>query len=212
MKNNDIINAYKKWANTYDYIDNPTRDLDQKVLQQLNKNIKNKEVIEAGCGTGKNTSYLTNIAKRIISFDLSNEMLKQARLKIKKSNVYFIRQDITKKWPFSANCCDIVLINLVLEHIKRLNMVFSEAYRVLRNEGFLYICELHPDKQKKGSKATFIDPESKKVIKIKSFYHSKNEYLEEGIKVGFKDISLKEWYDDIDKTTPRLLSILLNKN
>jgi malonyl-CoA O-methyltransferase len=117
------------------------------------------------------------------------------------------------KWPFAEHCCHIVSINLVLEHIRDLNYVFKEAYRILRNEGILAICELHPERQKKGIKARFEDPEEKKLIEIDSYYHSSADYSKAGKNAGFKKINFENWYDVQNKIEkPRLISVLLIKD
>lgn len=213
MKNsNNVEKSYAKWSQTYDQVENPTRDLDRKVIRKVLVNLKGKDVIEAGCGTGKNTIWLAKTAKSVISFDLSAEMLNVARRKINSGNVEFVQHDITKRWSFPNECCDVVTINLVLEHIENINFVFKEAYRVLRKNGKLFVCELHPDKQKKGTKARFTDSKKNTLVEIDSYYHSKTDYIKAGIIAGFKNITLKDWFDEKESNqVPRLLSMLLKK-
>ncbi|MDI6803404.1 MAG: class I SAM-dependent methyltransferase [Bacteroidota bacterium] len=209
---NNVKASYAKWSQTYDHVENPTRDLDKKVIRKILVNLKGKDVIEAGCGTGKNTIWLMKTAKSVISFDLSKEMLNIARQKITGVNVKFVRHDITKKWFFPNDCCDVVTINLVLEHIEKINFVFKEAYRVLRKNEKLFVCELHPDKQKKGTKARFTELDGNTLVEIDSYYHSKTDYIKAGVIAGFKKIILKDWFDEKESNqVPRLLSMLLKK-
>lgn len=212
-ENVNILEAYARWAESYDECDNPTRDLDREVLKQLPIEITNKDIIEVGCGTGKNTIWFAENANTVIALDISPEMLHIARTKVTRDNVSFLQHDITHPWPFADACCDVVSINLVLEHLESLDFVFSEAYRVLRRKGNLCICELHPEKHRNGSQARFVDPASKQVVKIQSYYHSKEEYREAGEKVGFDNIIFTDWFDrhDSNQSIPRLLSIVLRK-
>jgi len=84
-----IQNAYNLWAQQYDSNVNPTRDLDKKsTIESLNKYEFN-QVIELGCGTGKNTLWLLKKAKQIIGLDFSQEMLKKAKAKINDARVSF---------------------------------------------------------------------------------------------------------------------------
>lgn len=212
IKLNNVRTSYAKWSHTYDEVDNPTRDLDEKVVKKMLTNLKGKDVIEAGCGTGKNTIWLSGKAKSVTAFDFSKQMLNVARNKIKSANVKFIQQDISKKWKLPDEYCDVVTINLVLEHIRDIDFVFSEAYRILRKNGKLLVCELHPEKQKKGTKARFTETKSKAIVEIDSYYHSKSDYTKAGKNAGFKKIELKDWFDEKDTNqVPRLLSASLKK-
>lgn len=211
-KFNNIRASYSKWSLTYDEVENPTRDLNHKVVKKVLINLKGKDVIEAGCGTGKNTVWLARKAKSVTAFDFSKEMLGVAASKVKSDNVKFFRQDISKRWKFPDECCEVVTINLVLEHVENIAYVFKEAYRVLRNGGILLVCELHPDKQKKGTKARFDDTDGNTMVEIDSYYHSKTDYAKAGRDAGFKKITLKDWFDEKDTNqVPRLLSVSLKK-
>ena len=70
-----IENAYNIWAHQYDTNVNRTRDLDKKCTIETLNNLVFKNVLELGCGTGKNTELLLNKAEKIIGLDFSQEML-----------------------------------------------------------------------------------------------------------------------------------------
>ena len=62
----NIEKAYNIWADQYDTNSNKTRDLDTKsTIKTLNK-FDFAKVIELGCGTGKNTTFLLKKADKII--------------------------------------------------------------------------------------------------------------------------------------------------
>ena len=130
-----VIKAYKEWARIYDNNENLTRDLDQAILPKILTDIANKYIVEAGCGTGKNTAWFASHARKVTAFDLSDHMLDVARHKITAKNVEFITHDITKKWPVCDSSVDIVSINLVLEHLPSIDFSVAEAYRVLKTGG-----------------------------------------------------------------------------
>ncbi len=202
--------AYNNWAETYDSIVNPTRNLDEKVVRTELIDIKDKDIVEAGCGTGKNSVYFAEYAKSLRAFDISDEMLSVAKTKVKNRSVEFLIHDITKPWPFDNQICDLVSINLILEHIENINFVFQEAFRILRKKGGLFVCELHPLKQEKGSVARFNDKEQNEVRLI-SFYHSKDDFENALKSAGFKNIIMKDWFDETNKDIPRLLSVLTER-
>ena len=179
-----VIEAYKQWARIYDSNENLTRDLDRSVLQLILNDIKDKYIIEAGCGTGKNTAWFATQAQKVIAFDLSDQMLNQARQKISAENVEFVRHDILKKWPVNNFCADIVSINLVLEHLPSIDFPLQEAYRVLKMGGILCICELHPQKRLAGTQAKYYNKTTNTEIKVDSYIHTREEFSDSSKNAG----------------------------
>jgi predicted TPR repeat methyltransferase len=150
-----IEKAYNIWANQYDTNENRTRDLDTiATIETLNK-YDFENVLELGCGTGKNTTWLLGKAKQIIGLDFSQEMLNKAKEKISAESVIFKRADLTKSWKIDNNFADLITCSLTLEHIKNLSHIFNQASLKLKNNGLFFISELHPFKQYSGSKAKY---------------------------------------------------------
>lgn len=147
--------AYDNWSATYDADENLTRDLDQVVTRETLMGLRCKSVVEIGCGTGKNTLLLSQIAEKVYAIDFSAYMIEKAKEKVSSANVTFVTGDVTKQWTCSNDSADLITCNLVLEHIEDLSFIFSEAFRVLVKGGYLFICELHPFKQYLGTQANF---------------------------------------------------------
>lgn len=207
MKTNDLYNI---WAATYDSNENKTRDLDLEVTQKLLKEYTFEHVLEIGAGTGKNTSWLARQSQQITVMDFSSEMLTKLQQKVKNVALEVIQQDISHKWPLKGEQVDLVLANLVLEHIKDLKPIFEEAARVLQPKGKFFISELHPFKQYLGSKARF-EQEGKMLI-LESHIHHISDYIEQAKMAGLSCLHWQEWFDENDKTKPpRLISFLFEK-
>ena len=150
----NVKEAYNSWSQTYDEVENKTRDLEAQALRQLIKG-EDLNILEIGCGTGKNTEYLQTITKHLIGADFSNEMLNQAKEKITNSNVEFQQMDLRETWNFNENSFDLITCSLALEHIEDISFIFAQVNIVLRPKGKFYLGELHPFKQYQGSKARF---------------------------------------------------------
>ena len=205
----DNQQAYNAWSETYDSVENKTRDLEARSLRASISG-ENLEILEIGCGTGKNTAFLLTKAANLIGADFSAEMLEKAKAKIRDEHVEFRQMDLRESWDFAENSFDLVTCSLALEHIENIGFVFFEANRVLKNNGRFYIGELHPFKQYQGTKARFETGAG--VFELECFIHHVSEFFEAGKKNDFQCAELKEWFDDDDKTNiPRLLTFVFEK-
>ncbi|MEO6453141.1 MAG: class I SAM-dependent methyltransferase [Ginsengibacter sp.] len=205
MKTQD---AYNNWAVTYDTTVNKTRDLEAKAIRQVLENYTFNSILEIGCGTGKNTTWLADKSNHLTAIDFSEEMLQIARQKVTSENVHFEQADITKTWLFSK--ADLVTCSLVLEHIQNIKFIFQQAAVILNGNGKFYLCELHPYKQLSGSRARF--EKEGNLLELEYFIHHISDYLEAAKQHGFTCADLQEWFDDNDKTQPpRLISFLFHR-
>tara|TARA_B000000532_G_C18803813_1_gene378215 strand:+ start:228 stop:854 length:627 start_codon:yes stop_codon:yes gene_type:complete len=203
-----IKEDYDSWADNYDNDFNPTRDLDKIATIQSLSNLQFFNVLELGCGSGKNTEWLISKANKLVGLDFSKNMLDLARKKIKTDRATFINTDLNEDWPVNDNSFDLATINLTLEHIEVLEHIFNALFFKLTQGGKCFVCELHPKKQLAGSKAQFEENGTKKVLDV--FQHSEKDYIQTAEKEGFKLLSKKSWYDD-KKDLPRLISFLFEK-
>ncbi len=199
--------AYDVWSENYDEIENKTRDLEAVALRRSVSALDWSDVLEIGCGTGKNTVWLAERAKRLVGADFSAEMLAKAREKISAENVEFKQFDLRKHWEFSENEFDLITCSLALEHIEDIDFIFRQAGKTLRAGGFFYIGELHPFKQYDGGKARF-EIESK-MFELECFTHPVSEFFAAAKDNNFETVDLNEWFDDENKRTPpRILSMI----
>lgn len=200
--------AYNRWADSYDTVINKTRDLEKKVIREVLSEVKCDHIIEIGCGTGKNTSWLASRCKQLTAIDFSETMLSVMRQKITDPKVTIQQADITTPWNLPP--ADLITCSLVLEHIADLEFIFGQAATHLHAAGLFYICELHPYKQLQGSRARF--EEDGNVLHLQYFVHHISEYMKAAINNHFNCISLQEWFDtDNHHETPRLVSYLFKR-
>ena len=202
---------YDKWSTTYDEVENKTRDLEKRACQSVLGNVGFGSVLELGAGTGKNTSWLADRAKSVLSVELSSEMQSVARAKVAERNVEFRLADIREEWNFVEDHVDLVTCSLILEHIEDLEPVFKDAAASLEPGGHFYVCELHPFKQYIGSKARF-DMNGETHV-LECYQHHISDYTDAAATGGFAIVKIDEWFDDEDpKEIPRLISFLFKLN
>jgi ubiquinone/menaquinone biosynthesis C-methylase UbiE len=211
-KNSQIATAYNEWAETYDTNENRTRDLAGEILRRADLDLVGRNVIEIGCGTGRNTEWLASSeagSPHIVALDFSEAMLARARARVNDRRVRFIQHDVRATWPLADASADFVIAMLVLEHVEHLAPFFSEAARTLRAGGEVFLCELHPARQVLGKQAQFMNAKTGVNTLVKAFLHETSDYFQTAMSSGFELVSKNEWCDpepDAD-LPPRLLSL-----
>ena len=206
----NIQNAYNEWSETYDTDENLTRDLDQQLTREALANLHFDSILELGCGTGKNTTFLAQIGTDVHALDFSEGMIAKAREKVKVGNVRFSVADLTQAWPCEDQAYDLIVCNLVLEHIENLSFIFSQAFRVLNYGGKFLINELHPFRQYEGKKARFDKGEG--VTEIPAFVHHISDFVNNASNNGLRLLKLNEqWHEQDQGKPPRILSLVFER-
>ncbi len=233
-----VRDDYNRWAPVYDTGVNPTRDLEGEALRRIiNETIQlgkdNKldlppllNILEVGCGTGKNSAYflsdefITTVTTlpyadgarfHHTGIDLSPEMLAIAKQRfITHPSTYFCLGDITQQWEsfliHEHHSFDLIAYSLVLEHIENLDHIFAESARFLKRGGLVYLGELHPIKQYLGTKARFdaegsggkMDGSDGTTI-VRCFVHHMSDFIHSAEKHGLQLLRMEEFFDDDSK-------------
>ena len=116
---------------------------------KLAGNVKNKKVLELGCGSGVIINKLVEGGAIGTGADYSDKMLEIAGANAKKSklNTKFLLLDVKDLSRLYRKKFDLIIISTVLTtfpSIDDLTKVLSEANKVLKSTGFMIIVEPHP--------------------------------------------------------------------
>lgn len=208
-----IADTYSSWAAAYDSDRNLTRDLDAEVTRRLIGVHRRPVVVEAGCGTGKNTRFFAEIADEVHALDFSEGMLSIARSRVTAPHVRFEQADLSAAWPVAPGRAHLVSFNLVLEHFEMLAPVLSRSVAALTPDGTLFISELHPFKQYQGSQPRFVNPSGQEV-RLPSFTHHVSDFLSAASENGLVLSRLDEWWHAEDPTDggPRLITFVFRRH
>jgi SAM-dependent methyltransferase len=194
----------------YDDELNATRDLDARILRDQASEITGRDVLELGCGTGKNSEWLALYARHLLCLEFSASLLEKARARLAETrHVTFLHHDVRDTWPVPEASRDRIVSNLVLEHIQDLRPLFVQVARVLRPGGSFVLSEVHPFRQLQGAQARFVRVDTTQTVQLAMFQHDVAEYVNAGLAAGLTLTAFDEWRDAGVPLTvlPRLLSI-----
>lgn len=130
----------RKNRNRFDY----NRDIDVPALIKMIGNVRDKTILDIGCGFGDHAKKLSKRNyKKFIGFDISGELIKLANEQhIPKA--FFEVGDMGKKLKYRRSYFDIVVSGLAIHYNKNINFLFKEVNRVLKKGGYFCFSTGHP--------------------------------------------------------------------
>ncbi|MEK6841470.1 MAG: class I SAM-dependent methyltransferase [Nanoarchaeota archaeon] len=145
------VDEIKKSYNSQDYYDlwrdkskyyNIITEITQRCIKE---NIcfvsKEKKVLDAGCGTGRNIQLLLNLgAKKVVGIDLTPKLLDFAKNKFKSNKkIQLFQHNLEEKLPFKNESFDVVICCKALPHVNHIKQTLNEFNRVLKKRGIMMI-------------------------------------------------------------------------
>ncbi len=124
------------------------------ILNILKKEIdlKDKKILDAGCGEGRFSKYFIEKNANITSLDISEEYINVIKANIRRGK--FVVGSVTDL-PFPKNSFDYIFSVDVLQHVPNINKAIKEFHRVLKINGKVIII----DKNKFGLNSKYLIPQ-----------------------------------------------------
>ncbi len=135
--------VFDLWAQVYDSQLNPLLMLEEREVASLLPPLKDRDVLDIGCGTGRWLSRLEGFRPRSLSgVDSSSVMLQLARQKISSTTLLYQNRSI--ELPIEDSSKDFILSSFVVSYLDDLHLFASECARIARPGGCLLISDMHP--------------------------------------------------------------------
>lgn len=114
------------------------------VLQALLPDLRNKSVLDLGCGFGWHCRYAREQrASSVVGVDLSEKMLQKARELTDDPMITFIKLPI-EDIHFSEAQFDVVISSLAFHYIESFEAICNKVYRCLKAKGVFIFSVEHP--------------------------------------------------------------------
>jgi ubiquinone/menaquinone biosynthesis C-methylase UbiE len=205
MEKSDYNKIAQKYIAAQDVFYKDHEDLTRQVLFQELGNIKNKKILDIGCGDGTDSLKLLEKGAEVQGIDLSKEMISAAKTKSKKINFQIASAD---KLPFKENEFDFVYSRFALHYLDDVDKAIKEIHRVLKKNGFAAILVPHPT----GDYAFKNNPDYtvKELVSIPIYgnaldvvypTHTLTEYLSPFVIKNFEIKTIREFLENPRKKT-----------
>ena len=163
------LQGYKLWAATYDSDLNPLLALEERVLRPMLPELRHKDALDIGCGTGRWLCTLVNLgARSVIGVDASPEMILCARAKPSLRGRLVIAD--TARLPLRPKSADVILCSFTTGHVFNTRVLASELKRVARPGADVFVTDMHPAARARGWRCAFRS--AGRTVEIKTFIHA----------------------------------------
>lgn len=134
----NVHELYEIWSKEYDTYPNPLIELEQKIVPAMAGDMEGKRILDVGCGTGRYADLFHRKGAHVIAVDFCRPMLEEA--KRKNPEIPLVQAEIGHL-PLAGHF-DLILCNLVLNHIQDLDRAVAEMAGCVKKGGFVILSDL----------------------------------------------------------------------
>jgi ubiquinone/menaquinone biosynthesis C-methylase UbiE len=177
-----VAEGYERWAPLYDQTPNPLLAREERYLLPLLPDLRNKSVLDLGCGTGRWLEHL--MAGGIgsgLGIDISMAMLQVAGKK--EATKGRLARASCENLPLSKAVFDLAICSFAIGHIPELGAMVRELARVTRVDGDVFVSDLHPEAHARGWRVGF--REGGTAVQIETRYRPVGEIIQTFCSNGF---------------------------
>ena len=111
------------------------------ILPFQKNDLKNKKILDAGCGIGRNTFYCIKYgAKQVHSFDIEESTVNIATENLKNfKNAYIFKDSIFTQEKISDESFDLVMSIGVIHHLSDPKLAVTKLFNKVKKDGMLLV-------------------------------------------------------------------------
>lgn len=202
MNPDDLSHQYDPLADTFASVLESGNRLSRNAFREFIPDLRNKQVLDIGCGEGSDTAYYLESGANIVAgIDASKELLEKGKKKY--PNIDF-QYGVFEKIPYENGKFDVVLSKYAIMTSAMLEPIFSEVHRVLKPGGEFVFLVTHPIRQFYEKKKAGKDYFSKEIVASVCFdgaltfnepTHTLQEYFSPFMLNNFTLIAYDERFD-----------------
>jgi ubiquinone/menaquinone biosynthesis C-methylase UbiE len=191
-KESEVVEAYNLWSENYDsQPGNLMLDLDEALFSKLlgPVDIKNKNVADIGCGTGRHWAKILKAGPaNLTGFDVSPGMLGKLREKFPAAHTRTITDNNFSM--IEDHTYDVIVSTLTVAHIEDIEEALEAWCRILKYKADIIITDFHPDALAFGGKRTF--SHQKTQIAVRNFVHTTDTFRKILFRNDFRMVGAEE--------------------
>ncbi len=124
--------------------ESPNESLEKPAFLELLGDIKNKSILDLGCGDAKfGSELLEKGCATYLGVEPSSKMLEYARKNLANTKCE-VEQATIETWSYPAEQFDMVVSRLALHYVENLDEAFQNIYKTLKPGGRFVFSTLHP--------------------------------------------------------------------
>jgi 2-polyprenyl-3-methyl-5-hydroxy-6-metoxy-1,4-benzoquinol methylase len=120
------------------------KNLLDKAIFDLLGSIRNKRILDAGCGQGYLAHEMSQRGANVIGIDGADNLIKIAKKNYPHPSLSFFVHNLKNPLPFENKSFDIIVANMVLMDFDPLSETVKEFNRALKDDGRFIFSILHP--------------------------------------------------------------------
>jgi ubiquinone/menaquinone biosynthesis C-methylase UbiE len=213
----DIEMIWNLMTSDYEYFTNKDESFSNLIewpcIKQMLPVLKNKTILDIGCGTGRFSFHLdTYEPKSILGIDIAKEMIALAQYKNKSNRIIFKQSSVEKLSEVCNIRFDFIFSSTATHYFSDLRQAFRSIYGVLEDNGVVIISAMHPlytaqypFTQDSEWKIQYLHKDireyyqpwtkygkSKNGVICKSFHYTFSDYINGLIEAGFEVKEIQE--------------------
>lgn len=106
--------------------------------------LKDLDILDAGCGSGFYTDHCHRAGARVVAFDPSGEMVKQARTRVGDGCEIIHCSSLELHDRLGGKAFDLILSNLVMHYVEDMTVELRLLARELKPNGLILMSMKHP--------------------------------------------------------------------